>query len=162
MVPSPPSTALGDPGEDDAALGQLLAATHQQARRALNESLGHLGIEARHYGVLTTLHRNGPCSQRRLSALLGLDKSAMVRLMDELERRGLATRNRDRRDRRAYAIELTPEGRAKARESDAAAAAVGSRLFGWIAPDDRARLVAILTGILNQATDASTGSGASS
>ncbi|MBC6467436.1 MarR family winged helix-turn-helix transcriptional regulator [Actinomadura alba] len=151
-MPTPPPETAGDPVSDDVVLGALLATAHQYARRALNEALAPLNIEARHYGVLAALDRDGPASQRRLSALLDLDKSAMVRIMDELERRGLATRNRDARDRRSYAIELTPEGRRKAREGGTAAATVGDRLFGWLEPADRERLVAMLTGIARQAT----------
>ncbi|MCP9964734.1 MarR family winged helix-turn-helix transcriptional regulator [Actinomadura madurae] len=106
----PEPTALGDPRTDDAALGFLLASAHQAARGALSDELRPLGIETRHSAVLSALDRLGPTSQRRLGALLGLDKSAVVRIMDELERLGLAVRNRSAHDRRAYAIELTAEG----------------------------------------------------
>jgi DNA-binding MarR family transcriptional regulator len=87
-----------------------------------------------------------------LSELLGLDKSAMVRIMDELERLGLATRNRAAHDRRAYAIELTPEGLEKARAGGRATAEVAGRLFGWLGPEDRERLVAALTEILRRSS----------
>jgi DNA-binding MarR family transcriptional regulator len=77
--------------------------------------------------------------------------------MDELERAGLARRERAAHDRRAYAIELTDEGRRRARASAETAAAVGARLFGVLAPGDRARLVELLTGIADRATGISTG-----
>ncbi|MCP9977207.1 MarR family winged helix-turn-helix transcriptional regulator [Actinomadura madurae] len=130
----PEPTALGDPRTDDAALGFLLASAHQAARGALSDELRPLGIETRHSAVLSALDRLGPTSQRRLGALLGLDKSAVVRIMDELERLGLAVRNRSAHDRRAYAIELTAEGRRRARSSAQTAGAVGERLFGWLSP----------------------------
>ncbi|TDD75765.1 MarR family transcriptional regulator [Actinomadura rubrisoli] len=129
----------------------MLATAHDAARTALNLELRPLGIETRHFGVLATLARNGPTSQRRLGALLDLDKSAVVRIMDELERLGLAVRNRAAHDRRAYAIELTDEGRRHAHASQRAAGAVGARLFGWLAPDERTRLVTLLTGIVDHA-----------
>lgn len=97
------------------ALGLLLAAAHQHARCVLDGALGRLGIEARHFGVLAALDRRGPAGRRGLGTLLDLDKSAMVRIMDELERCGLAVCNWNARDRRACAIELTPQGRDKAR-----------------------------------------------
>ncbi|TDD92572.1 MarR family transcriptional regulator [Actinomadura darangshiensis] len=153
----PEPTVLGDPRTDDAALGMLLAAAHQAARAALSGELRPLGIETRHFAVLAALDRLGPTSQRRLGALLDLDKSAVVRIMDELERLGLAVRNRATRDRRAYAIELTDEGRRHARASAEKAAAVGTHLFGWLAPGDRDRLVALLAGIVDHAADTSTG-----
>lgn len=153
----PEPTALGDPRTDDAALGILLASAHQAARGALSGELRPLGIETRHFAVLATLDRLGPTSQRRLGALLDLDKSAVVRIMDELERLGLAVRNRSAHDRRAYAIELTAEGRDRARASADVAAAVGVRLFGRLSPGDRERFVALLTGIVERAADFSSG-----
>lgn len=149
-----PPAALGDARDDDAALGILLTTAHQVARGALSERLRPLGIEPRHFGVLTMLDRLGPTTQRRLGALLHLDKSAVVRIMDELERLGLAVRNRAAHDRRAYAIELTGEGRRYVRASADAAAEVTARLFGWLTPDDRDRLVSLLTGIVDRAADA--------
>jgi len=146
-------TAIGDPNGDDVALGMLLATAHQHARRVLDRALGHLGIQTRHFGVLAALDRHGPVSQRELSSLLDLDKSTMVRIMDELERHGLAVRNRDARDRRAYAIELTPRGRATVRASGEAAARAAARLFGGLAPTDRERLVAMLGEIIARAAD---------
>ncbi|MFI6522271.1 MarR family winged helix-turn-helix transcriptional regulator [Spirillospora sp. NPDC050679] len=155
-MPSPSSNAVGDPGRDDVALGLLLATAHQHARRTLDRALAPLGIETRHFGVLAALDRHGPVSQRELSALLDLDKSAMVRIMDELERRGLAVRNRSAHDRRAYAVELTPQGREAARASAEAAARAAARLFGGLSPDDRGRLVAALSGIISRAATGST------
>ncbi|HEU5026002.1 MAG TPA: MarR family transcriptional regulator [Spirillospora sp.] len=158
MQTEPPDrAALGDPRADDTALGLLLASAHRAARAALGDELRPLGIETRHHAVLAALDRLGPASQRRLGALLGLDKSAVVRVMDELERLGLAERKRDAHDRRAYAIELTDEGRRFARASAETAAAVGARLFGTLDPADRARLVDLLTGIAGRAADISTG-----
>ncbi|SFP98865.1 MarR family transcriptional regulator [Actinomadura madurae] len=154
---SPEPTALGDPRTDDAALGFLLASAHQAARGALGDELRPLGIETRHFAVLSALDRLGPTSQRRLGALLGLDKSAVVRIMDELERLGLAVRNRSAHDRRAYAIELTAEGRRRARSSAETAGAVGGRLFGRLSPADRERLVALLAGIVERAAAPASG-----
>ncbi|WP_067465428.1 MarR family winged helix-turn-helix transcriptional regulator [Actinomadura macra] len=150
-------TALGDPRADDPALGLLLATAHDAARSALNAELRPLGIETRHFGILATLDRQGPTSQRRLGALLGLDKSAVVRIMDELERLGLAVRNRASHDRRAYAIQLTAEGQRLARASAEAATVVSARLFGRLGADDRDRLVSLLTDIVVRAREGSTG-----
>src|SRR4051794_6966566 len=50
-------------------------------------------------------------SQQALSVALGLHRSAVVSLVDDLEQRGLAERRRDPDDRRAYTPYLTPPGR---------------------------------------------------
>lgn len=140
-------SALDDPRTDDTALGMLLAAAHGNARRAMNEGLRPLGIEARLYGVLSAVDREGPVSQRDLTRLLSMDKSAVVRAMDELEQRGLAFRRRSAHDRRAYAIELTEEGRARVRAARDVAAAVGDTFFGRLSTDEREQLAALLSRI---------------
>lgn len=140
-----PESRLGDPRTDDLALGRLLTDAHYHGRSAMNEALRPLGIEARHMSVLTSLDGIGPASQRRISDILGLDKSTMVRIMDELERMGLVTRTRAEHDRRAYAIELTDKGRDSARVAREIALSVADDLYGWLRPKEREQLVSLLT-----------------
>jgi DNA-binding MarR family transcriptional regulator len=145
-----PPPAIGHPRDDDLALGMLLATAHHNARRALQEGLRPLGIEARHITVLTALAQQEAISQRQLGRRLGLDKSTVVRILDELERLGLASRLRTEHDRRAYTIQLTPQGRERVHEADKIAAAVGHDLFGRLDPAEREQLVASLTKIAEQ------------
>ncbi|MFP3961965.1 MarR family transcriptional regulator [Actinomadura fulvescens] len=154
---TPETSVLGDPRDDDLALGLLLATAHFNSRERLGERLRPFGIEVRHFGVLSALHRHGPTSQRHLSELLDLDKSAMVRIMDELERSGLAARNRAAHDRRAYAIELTADGRERLRSAQAEAATVGREVFGWLRPADRERLVGLLEELVARTEPSSPG-----
>ncbi|MFZ1989940.1 MAG: MarR family winged helix-turn-helix transcriptional regulator, partial [Alphaproteobacteria bacterium] len=50
--------------------------------------------------------------QNQLAKGLGMDKSAVVAIIDDLEARGLASRVRGTQDRRRHALTLTPEGEA--------------------------------------------------
>jgi DNA-binding MarR family transcriptional regulator len=68
------------------------------------------GVPIRDYEVLQTLADLGPSSQRRLSELLWVNRTIMVKLIDALESDGLVERRRDPTDRRSYALELTPGG----------------------------------------------------
>ncbi len=52
-----------------------------------------------------------PMSQRQLSALLIIDASDMVRLIDSLEDHGWVTRDRDPKDRRRQIVEATKKGK---------------------------------------------------
>ncbi|MFE6778395.1 MarR family winged helix-turn-helix transcriptional regulator [Streptomyces sp. NPDC057702] len=145
MQDKPPQRpATLDPITDDTALSTLLAAAHQRCRQSFSSGLRTAGIEARHFDVLRGLALHGPVSQRELIQLLHVDKSAMVRIIDELERQGLAERRRAVHDRRAYAVRLTPEGHQRLAAVQEIAAGVGHELFGWLTPHDRGRLVATL------------------
>ncbi len=141
--PKGPATAA-DPTTDDTALGTLLAAAHQRCRQAFNRGLRAAGIEARHFAVLRGLAQHGPVSQRELIELLDVDKSAMVRIIDDLERQGLAERRRALHDRRAYAVRLTTEGEQRLAAVQEIAVPIGRELFGWLAPKDREHLVTTL------------------
>src|SRR5215469_753987 len=87
-----------------AQIGLLLRQAQRHSARSFAVALQPLGIEGRHYGVLFHLDIYGPLSQRRLMDLTGDDRSAMVRTIDDLERRGLAIRRPDLTDRRAHAV----------------------------------------------------------
>ncbi|MDB5683676.1 MAG: hypothetical protein JWM75_1374 [Sphingomonas bacterium] len=64
-------------------------------------------------GAFTTMAliaANPGCSQVDLAREGGLDKSALVAIVDELEQRGLAIRGRSAKDRRRNSLFLTPDG----------------------------------------------------
>ncbi|RNE49893.1 MarR family winged helix-turn-helix transcriptional regulator [Corynebacterium alimapuense] len=64
----------------------------------------------REYWVLTCVIDRDAASQSALSELLGIDASDMVRLIDSLEKRGWAKRERDPRDRRRQIVSATKKG----------------------------------------------------
>src|SRR6476646_7993515 len=92
------------------ALGLLLRRAHWRAGALMGEALRPLGIEVRHFAVLMVLVDRGPTVQRDLAAATGSDKAGIMRVVDDLERRGLAVRRNVPGDRRVRAVEITPEG----------------------------------------------------
>ncbi|MEV4673854.1 MULTISPECIES: MarR family winged helix-turn-helix transcriptional regulator [Actinomadura] len=133
-----------DPGIRHVGVGMLLAAAHNRSRQSMNDELRPLGIDVRQYAMLLALEMYGPSSQRRLIDLTGIDKSTMVRSVDELERADLVRRERIPEDRRAYAITLTRTGTQTLARARRVGADVGERLFGRLAADERDQLVALL------------------
>jgi MarR family transcriptional regulator, lower aerobic nicotinate degradation pathway regulator len=93
------------------AVGQLLRRAHTRAARAFAEALAPLGIEGRHFGVLAVVAEHGPQTQRDLVERVGSDRVSMMRIVDDLEARALATRRPVPGDRRLRAVELTDRGR---------------------------------------------------
>ncbi|OIJ89990.1 hypothetical protein BIV24_18665 [Streptomyces colonosanans] len=122
----------------------MLRRAQRRAAQAFAQALRPLGIEGRHYGVLLNLVKNGPLSQRRLIDLTCSDKSRMVRTVDDLEARGLAVRRPSPTDRRAYAVEITEEGRALFAEASLIADEVAARLLGRMDEDDQELLCTLL------------------
>ncbi|MFC1444196.1 MarR family winged helix-turn-helix transcriptional regulator [Streptacidiphilus sp. N1-10] len=125
-------------------VGLLLRRAHRRAAREFSRQLQPLGIDNRHAGVLLQLARDEPVTQRDLIALLGSDKSTMVRNIDELEARGLAVRRPHPTDRRAHAIRPTEAGLAVLAEVRSRAEAANDNLLTCLQPDERAQLLHLL------------------
>ncbi|RJL32828.1 MarR family winged helix-turn-helix transcriptional regulator [Bailinhaonella thermotolerans] len=141
----------GGPAADHVGLGMLLAEAHNRSRERLNLALRPLGVDVRGLAVLLALPMYGPVSQRDLIGHLGIDKSTMVRVIDELEKAGLVSRERDPQDRRAHAIVLTPHGEQTLSEARRVTDRVGGDLFGGLTESDRHRLTALLRAIAARA-----------
>ena len=58
-----------------------------------------LGLRPKEFGSLSVLVSEGAMSQRRLGQRTGLDRTTMVVITDELERKGLVERTRNPEDR---------------------------------------------------------------
>jgi DNA-binding MarR family transcriptional regulator len=83
----------------------------RRARADVQLALAEHGLGTSDHGVLVALADFGALSQQQLADRLDADKSHVVRLIDQLEQRGLVTRAPDPTDRRRHRIELTPAGR---------------------------------------------------
>jgi len=93
------------------ALGLLLRRAHDRVAAAMDEALLPFGFERRHLMVLMRLQAAGPLSQRELVAQTDHDKASIVRIVDDLERLGLASRELVPGDRRLRAVTMTDHGR---------------------------------------------------
>ncbi len=92
-------------------LGFLLAKSHLSLLGQVEAKMGPTDLTGRHYGCLTVIGDEGPMTQQRLGKRMGVDRTTVVAIVDALERNGLVERRRNPEDRRAYALEVTPEGR---------------------------------------------------
>ena len=70
------------------------------------------GLTASQFGVMETLYHLGSLCQGELSSKLLRSTGNITLVLDNLEKRNLVTRERDREDRRMVYIHLTPEGNA--------------------------------------------------
>src|ERR1700761_6186997 len=80
-------------------------------RMASEQELQPLGLRPRHLVALTVMRENGGVSgQQELATELGVDRTNLVGLLNELEGEGLILRRRAAEDRRRPVVELTPGG----------------------------------------------------
>ena len=146
VMTTEPVRATDRPGDASPfALGLLLRRAHWRAAAVMGESLRPLGIELRHFAVLMELVNNGPAMQRDLAPATGTDKAGIMRVVDDLERKGLAVRKAVPGDRRARAVEITPAGVALFDEIHVAARPLSDRLGSVLEPGERDQLEALLT-----------------
>jgi DNA-binding MarR family transcriptional regulator len=94
--------------------------------------------------MLSQLAVNEGQSQQALSVALGLHRSAVVALVDDLEHRGLAERRRDPVDRRAYTLYLTPAGRKVLAELELLAEKDEDELLTALDVSERSTLISLL------------------
>jgi MarR family transcriptional regulator, lower aerobic nicotinate degradation pathway regulator len=133
----------GDPSPF--ALGLLLRRAHWRAAAVMTEALRPLGIELRHFAVLIVLVNRGPTEQRVLVEATGSDKAGIMRVVDDLERKGLAERKSVPGDRRVRAVEITPKGLELFDAAHVAAKQPAERLVSVLGPGQAEQLTDLLT-----------------
>lgn len=94
----------------DAYLGYWLRFVSNQVTNSLQLKLANKDVTVAEWLVLRSLWTYAPCSPTKLSEEMGLDKGAISRLTDRLEKRDLIKRTTELKDRRLYSIELTSAG----------------------------------------------------
>lgn len=159
MAADPPRRAAAPratdrPGDESPfALGLLLRRAHWHAAAVMGEALRPLGIELRHFAVLIVLADRGPTAQRDLVAATGSDKAAIMRVVDDLERLGLAVRRSVAGDRRVRAVEITPRGVELFDAAHVAAEPLAERLVADLAPGELEQLRDLLIRFTHSADD---------
>jgi DNA-binding MarR family transcriptional regulator len=83
----------------------------------------------------------------------GIDASAVTRLIDRLEKRGLLSRVRSNEDRRVVRLALTPDGRAMAEQVPAIFTRVLDTLLAGFTPEEVGFLKSMLRRILANTCD---------
>jgi DNA-binding MarR family transcriptional regulator len=128
-------------------VGQAYFELHHRLHRLVDQTMSSAGLSLARAKVLMRLCEGGPMNQATLAGLLGFVPRSVTEIVDALERDGMVTRGRDKADRRARIVALTPAGQ------DAHAAAQITRrkamdeIFGSLSARERATLAALLSTI---------------
>ena len=76
----------------------------------LIRELARAEIRISHYSVLAIIEANPGLAQSEVAQAVGIEPARLVRVLDELERRGWIQRMRSTTDRRSHALYLTQDG----------------------------------------------------
>jgi DNA-binding MarR family transcriptional regulator len=107
----PGPTAADRVRAHDDVLGDLLKHAHLALEQQTDAALADMGLTARDLGALRVIAGGEARSQQEVAAVLGVDRTSMVALLDALESRGIVARKPAEQDRRRNVVELTPVGR---------------------------------------------------
>jgi DNA-binding MarR family transcriptional regulator len=91
--------------------------------------------------ALGILAERAPLSQQDLGEALALEKSSISRLVQQLERNGWVSRERDARDGRLRLLRLTDAGVAVAAQIEAHMSTRHAELFAQLTPEEQAGLL---------------------
>jgi DNA-binding MarR family transcriptional regulator len=131
------------PQSVESDLGWALGAVTRAHMKTAEHVLSGLPGGPRGYQVLAAAHE-GPPTQLALARKLGVDRTVMTYLLDELVEAGLVERRPDPADRRARQIHLTPEGRARLCALERSLREVEDHLLAPLEPSERDQLRELL------------------
>ena len=91
--------------------GQLFFRLWRASHVRAADVLGTVGLTPALFGLLNVIGAREGAIQQELGAAMGIDRTTMVSLIDQLEGAGLAKRRPSAKDRRAREVAITPKGR---------------------------------------------------
>ncbi|MDO9354121.1 MAG: MarR family winged helix-turn-helix transcriptional regulator [Solirubrobacteraceae bacterium] len=118
LIPKTPAASPETPGGSgsSALLNHMARIMRLQAESAL----APLGLRPRHLVALSILRDHDGGTQQTLAALLSIDRTNLVGLLNDLETEGWIERRRDTEDRRRHLVVLTETGSEKLADAEAA------------------------------------------
>ena len=148
-MPSPDSR----PYEPEVAefAGQLFFRLWRAMHTRTADALNAIGLTPARFALLNVLGARDGTIQQQLSSDMGIDPSAMVKLINELEDADWAERRRRPGDRRAWEVVITAAGRSVLDRARRSALQVEDEVLGGLSGTERRRLMALLHRALDAA-----------
>jgi DNA-binding MarR family transcriptional regulator len=130
-------------------IGFRLRRIQNQLSSAFSTQSVEIGLRPGEFSALAIISANPGLSQAKLAREVGLDKSAAVAVVDDLERLGMAERRRSPDDRRRHALYTTDVGEAALVKLFARLADVEQDVLNVLGPHD----LQVLSGLLDRVYD---------
>lgn len=130
------------------SVGYLIKRLHQLALPRIESSFANEELNVSHWIALISLRDGAATTCAEIARHLGHDTGATTRLIDQLEERGLVTRQRSTDDRRVVRLSLTPSGRAALKALTPYVVEFWNGALEEFSPSEFATLLALLTRLL--------------
>ena len=128
--------------------GFRVARIARRLRQAVDAELHAFGLTEATWRPLVYVRRLGDgVRQKELATALSIEGPSLVRLLDNLERRGLIERREDENDRRARGIHLTRAGRERAVKAARVGSEIQARLLAKVPAAELEACVRVLADI---------------
>jgi DNA-binding MarR family transcriptional regulator len=115
-----------------------------------------LGMKLKQFVMLNYLGDSGGVTQGQLGDAMGIDANSVVLLLNGLEERGYAVRERDPEDRRRHTVRITPAGRKALVRAERTLESVTDEALNGLDADERGALRALLAKALGDGALAAT------
>ena len=140
QIIKPLAVSVRLPDSIRARLPYLLSRAYQRQLVLFAEHTRELDVSGREYAVMLLLEAHERLWQSQIAEALGLDRTTVTYLVDAMEKRGLAARQRDPADRRAHVIALTAAGTALLAELAPAVRAARDELLAPLSEPEQDQL----------------------
>ncbi len=148
---SKPNTALQR--EDHGTLEDLVGYNLKRAYLIVSSdfrlTLGEEGLAPRVFSALALIVQFPLITQSDLARKLGIERSGLVAIVDDLEARGYVVRKPVPNDRRVRALAPTPEGEVAHSQANETVMAHEAQLLSELTPQETENLVGLLKKIRN-------------
>lgn len=131
--------------------GQLFFRLWRASHVRSVDVLGSVGLTPALFALLNVIGARQGAIQQELGAAIGIDRTTMVSLIDQLESAGLAKRRPSARDRRAREIAITPKGRRFLQRARRLLSQVEDEVLAGLGAEERRELLKLLRRALESA-----------
>lgn len=125
-------------------IGYNLKRAYMIVQADFRRTLGEDGFSPREFSALSLVVQFPNVTQTGLARMLGIERSGLVAIVDELQRRGLITRGEVPGDRRVQALLPTKAGTKALAEANAAVHHHEEQVFTNFSKAERQTLMALL------------------
>jgi DNA-binding MarR family transcriptional regulator len=135
---------IREPEQIKTNIGYAIRRAQMRVYEDFYASLATLDTTPTRFTLMLLIRENPGIRSVDLARVLGVARSGLVRLIDDLEQRGLISRETDRKDRRNQALVLTATGHQKLKRLEKVVATHEAKMTAELTESERKKLLELL------------------